>query len=83
MANQREVIPFNANVGSVNIPWTNARIVKFGTMPLVEVWFDDGVKPYLSPNFGGAIECDHQPPAMTEINVLVGANNLSGFIVFG
>jgi hypothetical protein len=83
MSNQREIIPFNANVGAINIPWTAPRNGKFGSMPLIEVWFDDGVKPYLSPNFGGAIECDQQPPAMTEINVLVGNNNLPGFIVIG
>jgi hypothetical protein len=83
MANQREIIAFGANVGAVNIPWTPTRNGKFGSMPLVEVWFDDGVKPYISPNFGGAIECDHQPPAMTELNVKLGLANLPGFIVLG
>jgi hypothetical protein len=83
MANQRETIEFAANVGQVDIPWTPTRIGKFGTIPLIEVWFDDGVKPYLSPNFGGAIECDQKPPAMTEINVILGLANLPGFIVIG
>lgn len=83
MANQKEIIAFNANVGQVNIPWTNSRNGRFGQMPLVEVWFDDGVKPYLSSNFGGAIECDQQPPAMSELNVKLGLANLPGFIVLG
>jgi hypothetical protein len=80
MANQREIITFN-NVPSVNIPWTNSRNGKFGSMPLIEVWLDDGVNPpFLS--FGGSIECDQQPPAMTEINVRIGAA-ATGFIIIG
>jgi hypothetical protein len=81
MANQREIIQFN-NSQQVNIPWTNTRQNKFGSMPLVEVWIDDGVNPpYLS--MGGNIEVDAQPPAMTELNVKLGLGAPSGFIVLG
>lgn len=80
MSNQREIIYYN-NQSLVNIPWTPTRQGKFGNMPLVETWIDDGENPpFLS--FGGSIECDQQPPAMTEINVRIG-QAASGFIVLG
>lgn len=81
MANQKEIIPF-VNKSLVNIPWTATRLGKFGTMPLIEVWIDDGVNPPFL-NMGGNIEVDQAPPAMTELNVNLGLGAPSGFIVIG
>lgn len=80
MANQKEIIPFNAGV-ITSIPWTATRLNKFGTMPLVEVYLQEpGELPYLS--VGGSIEIDAPPPAFTEMTIKPGAN-LPGFIVIG
>lgn len=79
MANHKEIIAFN-NVNGVNIPWTGTRLGKFGSMPTIQVWIDDGENPpYLFR--GGDIQCDDDPPAMTELNVLFGLGASSGFIV--
>lgn len=80
MANQKEIIPFN-NVAQVNIPWTNTRNGKFGQMPLIEVWINDGINdPYLFN--GGTFEVDQDPPAMTSLTVKFG-QPCTGFIVIG
>lgn len=76
--NKKEIIPF-VNQPTINIPWTDTRLGKFGTFPVIDVYIqEDGEVPIRA--MGGSIEADQPPPAFTELSVKLGGNP-SGFIV--
>lgn len=78
MANQKEIISFEEQA-TISIPWTPARLQKFGSFPEIEVYIqEDGGVPIKSG--GGSIEADQPPPAFTELSVKLGGNP-TGFIV--
>jgi hypothetical protein len=73
--NSTETIEFN-NTDSVVIPWTNERKASFGIFPLIQVWFDDGLKFSIA---NVPIICDQAPPLTTSFTIdLTGVG--SGFI---
>jgi hypothetical protein len=80
-ANSTEIIPFvTTNIATtVAIAWTAGRKANFGSMPMIQVWIDNGAGSYqLQPN--ALIACDQDPPDTTNFLVdLTGA--ATGFIV--
>lgn len=77
--NNKEIIPFDNEV-MVSIPWTVTRLSRFGSFPGIEVWMDNGIDP-IFPNRGADIRVDQQPPAFTQLDVIVGAAPGSGFVI--
>lgn len=74
-ANVTETIDFETT-DSVVIPWTAERKAVFGNFPLIQVWFDDGLKFSLA---NVPITCDQAPPLTTSFTIdLTGIG--SGFI---
>lgn len=76
--NQKEIIYF-ADAPQITIPWTPARLAKFGQIPAVQVWLQEGTDPPFLAN-AGSIELDAPPPSTTEIRVNLGGNP-TGFIL--
>ncbi|MEP7375517.1 MAG: hypothetical protein ABI675_19385 [Chitinophagaceae bacterium] len=75
--NKKEIIPFVATP-NINIPWTDDRLGKFGTYPLIQVWILDDGEYFL--HTAGEIYPDAPAPAFTELTVKLGGNP-TGFIV--
>jgi len=63
--NVTEVIEFTAQP-SITIPYTDARKIKFGAMPTIEVWFKEGVYYQLS---NIPIIVDAKPPDVTVFTI--------------
>lgn len=74
--NQTEIITFT-DAETVEIDWNSTRINKFGSFPLIEVWFlTDGVLQLANT----PITCDAIPPDTTLITVN-NAGPATGFVV--